>query len=149
MEELRDAERQFYRERGMVYELEADEKPCAVIWLRNWPEDTAAVRRLGQAIAKWKESQPRLRRILGLTEMLQGAAPGVSTFVVWGRYYMKDHRPETWTQNLALATMASETQEGEGFLKANADLAASLRQVVEASGIANCQEHARYLYDNR
>ena len=79
---LSDEELQFYRDRGIECELQEGEYASAVIWFEGSVVNQMAVdeaeavrRRLGEALKKWKESQPRVRRILGLPQMLDGRFP--------------------------------------------------------------------------
>jgi hypothetical protein len=142
MEELQDWEREFYRQSGLVCELEPGEKACAVFWLRSTRAQDAiqlfgpdAVRRFAQALEDWKQGQPRVRRILGLQSMLEGRPPQVATFLVWGRYY-----PGPSTMELALVTGDAEAQD---------EITTSLTDFVSGIGMAECQSYARYLYDYR
>ena len=151
---LSDEELQFYRDRGIECELQEGEYASAVIWFEGSVVNQMAVdeaeavrRRLGEALKKWKESQPRVRRILGLPQMLDGRFPEIATFLVWGRYYPHQIEP--------MAMVTSQTGELDkdfatykAFWSAEADLVASLKNVVPED-IAKCMSCGDYTYQYR
>lgn len=128
----------YLRERGIEYELGKDEVPFAVIW----PTASAGeqpLRELGEQLRQWAARNGGVKRILGLERLLEGRRPAVSAFLLMIPFCPQE--PESCIERVALVVVKCNAN--------TAELAESLCQLVERSGVAKVTSWEQYSYMTR
>jgi hypothetical protein len=128
----------FLRERGVEFELGKDEIPFAVLWPTR-PGDARSLRELGEELQAWMARSRGVKRILGLERLLDGRCPEVSVLLLMIPFCPA--KPESCVESVALVVVDGGANTEE--------LAASLGDLVEGSGVALVTSWEQYSYMNR
>ena len=126
--------------RGVEYELGKDEVPFAVVWPTR-SADAKSLRRIGEQLREWMARNCGVKRILGLKRLLEGRCPEVSVLLLMIPTPLCPTKPETFVESVALVVIDDDANTEE--------LASSLCDLIERSGVAMVASWQQYSYMNR
>jgi hypothetical protein len=129
--------RSYLQERGIEEPLRSDEVPFAVVWPTT--EDPGSLRELGEHLQAWLETNRGAKRILGLSRLLEGRVPEVSTYLLC--IPISPDEVDSWISRVALVTVARKAN-----LK---QLGTSLGDAIDRVGTAGAASYEDYSRWNR